>query len=278
MSKNWSDFEVNEIVIDYFDMLSKEIKQVNYKKSGHRMQLKKKLSNRSDGSIEFKHQNISAILIKYGRPYIIGYKPRSNYQKNLEVMVLNYLERNNFIEKDFELFAGESNKIIEPINFDNWVEPIPRLLKFEEAKVEFRTRIAHVNYIEKEQANKLLGEQGEELVVQYEKWRLIKAGKESLADKVEWISKDYGDGAGFDILSKNSNGADRYIEVKTTKLGKYTPIYLTRNELAYSKEKESSYYLYRLFEFNKAPKMFNSKGSLDEICTLEPLNYVGRFK
>jgi len=32
-------------------------------------------NNRSDGSIEYKHQNISAILLRASQIYIQGYKP-----------------------------------------------------------------------------------------------------------------------------------------------------------------------------------------------------------
>ena len=76
---------------------------------------------------------------------------------------------------------------------------------------------------------------------------LIILSKEALTDKVEWVSKDVGDGAGFDILSKNKNGTDKYIEVKTTKLTEETPIFVTRNELKFSIKNEKNYFLYRLF-------------------------------
>lgn len=278
MNSDWSDFEVREVVKDYFDMLVKEIKQVNYKKSYHRRKLKAKLQNRSDGSIEFKHQNISAVLVKFGRPYIIGYKPRSNYQKKLEFAVLDFLEEYQYVDKDFEEFVEAVPAGLERVDFNKWIQPIPELLTLEETPVSYDRRIAKTNFLEKEQQNRKLGEEGEHLVVQYEKWRLIRNNKESLADKVEWISKDYGDGAGFDILSRNLDGTDRYVEVKTTKLGKYTPIYLTRNELRFSVENASNYYLYRLYEFSRDPKMFSSNGSIDTVCNIEPLSYIGRFK
>ena len=38
---------------------------------------------RTDPSIEFKHSNISAVLVERGQPYIDGYKPRGNYQRML---------------------------------------------------------------------------------------------------------------------------------------------------------------------------------------------------
>ena len=63
MTDSWSKIEVALIVADYFDMLIKELNQIPYKKSEHRKQISPLLRDRSEGSIEFKHQNISAILI-----------------------------------------------------------------------------------------------------------------------------------------------------------------------------------------------------------------------
>ena len=277
MSRNWSEYEVRKTVKDYFDMLSKEIRRIPYKKSEHRKALKKKINGRSDGSIEFKHQNITAVLLDLKIPPIAGYKPRWNYQKLLVPTVVRYLDENDFWKVNFEQFTDATIEQPPKVDFAKWLEPIPQLVQAKEPAVEYKPRIAKVDYLAKEQANKLLGDRGEELVLQYEKWRLIKEDKAGLADSVEWISKEQGDGAGFDILSRNKNGTDRYIEVKTTKLGKYTPIYFSRNELKYSQKHESNYYLYRVFGFDKRPKMFNSRGRLDAICEVEALSYVGKF-
>lgn len=277
MSKSWSEYEVREIVKDYFDMLSKEIRRIPYKKSEHRGALKKKLNGRSDSAIEYKHQNISAVLKNAGMPYISGYKPMSNFQKMLVLAVDEYLRGTEYWKEEFEYFTIAPIEQPGQIDFTKWLEPSPQLPPAKEPIAEYRPRIAKVDYLAKEQANRLLGERGEELVLQYEQWRLIKEDKAGLADAVEWISKEQGDGAGFDILSKNTNGTDRYIEVKTTKLGKYTPIYFSRNELKYSQKHESNYHLYRVFAFDKRPRMFESPGRLDKICEIEPLSYVGRF-
>ena len=277
MSKSWSEYEVREIVKDYFDMLSKEIRRKPYKKSEHRRALKKKLNGRSDSAIEYKHQNISAVLKNAGMPYVSGYKPMSNFQKMLVLAVDEYLRGTEYWKEEFEYFTIAPVEQPGQVDFTKWLEPSPQLPPAKEPIAEYRPRIAKVDYLAKEQANRMLGERGEELVLQYERWRLIKEDKAGLADSVEWISKDQGDGAGFDILSKNTNGTDRYIEVKTTKLGKYTPIYFSRNELNYSQKHESNYHLYRLFEFDKRPRMFNSKGRLDAICEVEAVSYVGRF-
>lgn len=259
-------------------MLSKEIRGIDYQKAEHRRQLKRKLNNRSDGSIEFKHQNISAVLLQLGMPYITGYKPRVNYQQMLAAAVLDFLRKHDFWQQDFEYFASAPVTEVKAVDFEQWLQPMPELMPSLEPEVAYQAGIAKVDYLAKEQANKILGDRGEELVMQYERWRLLQEDKAALADTIEWISREQGDGAGFDILSKNTNGTDRYIEVKTTQLGKYTPIYLTRNELAFSRKEESNYFLYRVFACKKDPKMFNARGRLDSICQLEPVHYLGRFK
>src|SRR3546814_10695059 len=48
--------------------------------------------DRSKGSLEFKHQNISAVLLGLGQPWIEGYKPAANFQNALVDGVLRWLE------------------------------------------------------------------------------------------------------------------------------------------------------------------------------------------
>ena len=51
-----------------------------------------------------------------------------------------------------------------------------------------------------------------------------------MANKIEWVSQTQGDGLGFDIHSRNTDGTDRYIEVKSTKLTKEAPFYFSALE------------------------------------------------
>ncbi len=88
----WSEAEVNLLVADYFDMLRAEFLGQSYNKAQHRRTPSPQLNGRSDGSIEFKHQNVSAVLVDRGLPYIEGYKPRSNDQGLLVQAVDAYLE------------------------------------------------------------------------------------------------------------------------------------------------------------------------------------------
>lgn len=278
MAIDWIQQEVQLIVADYFDMLTLELNHQAYNKAAHRHALLPLLRNRSEGSIEFKHQNISAALINMGLPYIDGYKPRFNYQKELlEKEIANYIVQHKFLlESKFNSFANEtSNLALKPVRYDTILDDPPAPSEFKETEPLYKP--VKTNYLEKEQNNRRLGEQGEVFVIEYEKLRLINAGKEKLADKIEWLSKDLGDGLGYDILSKNENGTDRYIEVKTTKLSKETPIFLSRTEMLFATKNANDFYLYRVFDFATQPKLFISNGIYNNFCKLVPQSFKGYF-
>jgi hypothetical protein len=278
MTDSWSKIEVALIVADYFDMLIKELNRIPYKKADHRRQILPLLNNRSEGSIEFKHQNISAILINLGRPYITGYLPRYNYQNLLEDEVIDFLIHHSEIESDFQQFVEKD--LIKPqikLDFERIKVTPPEIVSVSELKPVYQHKPIKINYLEREQSNKALGLFGEEVVIEYEKWNLIRLGHEKLADKIEWISKEEGDGAGFDILSRNLNGTDKYIEVKTTRLGKETPFIFSSNELQFSIKKASDYHLYRLFIAENDARLFQKNGALNTICKSIPTMFKGYF-
>ena len=278
MPESWSKNEVELIVADYFNMLSTELFIKKYSKAEHRRNILPLLNNRSEGSVEFKHQNISAILVNLGQPFIKGYVPRFNYQNLLEDIVLDHLIGNINIEQQFRQFANKEILIptsnynfekilVKPPNPGLFKEPVPRYLK----------NPIKINYLEQEQKNQKLGQFGEKIVIQYEKWNLVKLGKEKLSESVEWISKDQGDGAGFDILSRNPNGSDKYIEVKSTKLSKESPFFFSRNELLFSIDHSNDYHLYRVFNLEEQVKIFIKKGNFNSICHSIPMTFKGYF-
>lgn len=278
MGIDWTEKEVGSIVEDYFKMLHNELNKTKYNKTTHRSDLLPKLHGRTDGSIEFKHQNISAVLVEVGMPFIKGYKPRFNYQQLLADEVLKYIsDHQQLLEFEFEKFSDEivTSNDLTKIDFENIIDDEPTSSIVNESEPTYRP--VKINYLEKEQNNRNLGEVGEKLIFDYEKWRLIRAGKENLADKVEWTSKDKGDGTGFDILSKNINGSDRFIEVKTTKLIKETPIFLTNNEVSFAKLKSKEFFLYRVFNFNTYPQFFIKHGDYESFCQLKPQTFKGFF-
>jgi hypothetical protein len=275
---DWTHEEIIVIVADYFDMLKLELNSLPYSKTEHRRKTFPLLNNRTEGSIEAKHRNISAVLVNMGLPYIKGYKPYFNYQKALEKEVALAVEKDKRSLKDgFQKFVDKEVALpTKGISFENLLDDGPE--KMEESIVKEPSFLPiNINYLVKEQKNRNLGEEGEQLVFNYEKWRLTNAGKENLADKIEWVSKDKGDGMGYDILSKNDNGTDRFIEVKTTKLAKETPFYFSRTEWKFASSKKNDFFLYRVFNFGDKPQLFIKQGKYEDFCKMEVQNYKGYF-
>ena len=275
---DWSREEAEAIVADYLQMLTLELAGQNYSKTAHRRKLQEKLQDRSDASIEFKHGNISAAMIDLGFPYIRGYKARSNYQILLATVVADQVRGKTTLDK-VALAAVEQPALV------------PALTDFAKVKSDApkkQNRVAEVSnpllfkpikrdYLEREARNISLGLAGEEFIVQFEHWRLIQLGQPRLADKVDHVSQSKGDGLGYDVLSFDSDGKERFIEVKTTTFGRDTPFFVSRGELALSHGAKDQFYLYRLFEFRNAPRLFDLKGSLDQHCVLDPVTYRASF-
>lgn len=281
MPKHWSDSEVEAAVADYFQMLQLELTGHKYNKTIHRRELMTQLNGRSDGSVELKHQNISAVLIEMGIPYIDGYKPRFNYQRSLLPDVIAAFLRAH--PELHQLFAMDSEAAPDvPVTEDflsAWESPPAPNMRLEHRVSEPKAIYSSggINYLEREAQNQLLGDAGEAFVINFETARLIRAGKESLAERIEQISVTVGPSAGFDIKSYEENGTDRLIEVKTTQYGKYTPFYVTPNELQFSRDNASRYYLYRLFGFRKSPRLFALNGKVEDRCKIEPSEFIARL-
>src|SRR5436309_13894848 len=87
---NWQDDELDAIVADYFAMLSSDLFGHREVKSRHSAALMTRIG-RTHRSVEFKHQNISAVLDELGLPWIPGYKPKRNYQNAIFGAIDRYL-------------------------------------------------------------------------------------------------------------------------------------------------------------------------------------------
>lgn len=275
----WSVIEVEATVADYIHMLLQELSGQPYNKTTHRRTLLSKLDNRSEGAIERKHQNISAILIQLGCPYISGYKPLGNYQALLKEIVMDRINTDAVFDQ-MALTASILPAVV-PLegDFSGLIVEAPKKSQTAKEKIGdayFQQAPQRKDYLEREARNASLGLAGEEFVLQYEHYRLHRLGQSSLADKVQHVAKK-GDGFGYDILSFETNGRERFIEVKTTSFGKETPFFISRGEVKFSKSHEQEYHLYRLFEFRKSPKMFELQGPVEEHCLLSPITYICEF-
>ena len=275
---DWSREEVEAIVADYLQMLTLELAGQRFNKTEHRRRLQSKLNGRSEASIEFKHCNISAAMIDLGFPYITGYQKRSNYQALLAVVAEEQIRRKSTL--DDVALAAVQQPATAPTQADFAkvkADPPKKQHPAAEPANPLLFRAVKRDYLEREAQNRSLGLAGESFVMQFEHWRLIGLGQHKLADKVEHVSQSKGDGLGYDVLSFESDGKERLIEVKTTTFGRDTPFFLTRGELALSQGAKDQFHLYRLFEFRKAPRFFDLLGPLDLHCILDPVTYRASF-
>lgn len=249
----WSFEELDAIVADYFDMLDRETRGVRYVKAEHNRLLRESGVDRSKGSVEMKHQNISAVLLELGMPWIDGYKPAVNYQDAIIEAIGRHLG-STIARKavDAVPHAHRHLPIVDAPSRRNAV--IPRSIE----------RIARrFDPVERDMANRELGLAGERIVYENERRRLIAIGREDLARKVEWSSQERGDGLGFDVMSFDRHGETRFIEVKTTRGGIATPFFMSRNEMGFSEEEPGRYTLCRVHEFGrKGQAMFEARPPL----------------
>ncbi|HVT38827.1 MAG TPA: DUF3883 domain-containing protein [Gemmatimonadaceae bacterium] len=261
-------------------MLTSELSGVSINKSARRRALLPLLRGRTEGSVEFKRANISAALIELGFPYLSGYEPRSNYQTLLFDILAERLAGMPVLHA---LAAEDADREVVVPDLDDILARLTAPPKrrdkrqaMREPKSSYRVpRIFPiVNYLEREAHNRQLGLAGEEFVLRFEQARLLAAGRDQLASKIEHISRTHGDGHGYDIQSFEETGADRLIEVKTTKYGAETPFFVSRNEVSVSEMRSSTYQLYRVYEFREGGRLFALPGALSRTCALTPDSYV----
>ena len=272
----WTDSENDLIVADYFAMLADEIAGKAFNKAAHRKALLPLLNDRTNGSVEFKHQNISAVMKGLGEVWIKGYKPAFNYQASLEDAVERWLDVNpGWLNRPYvaPLLTGiaEATQI--------WIGPAPtHSNQPEPAELEQTLRVARkFNVAERDERNRALGRAGEERVLHHERASLSAAGRHDLAAKVRWVSEDEGDGLGYDIASFEPGGRPRLLEVKTTNGWDRTPFYISQNEVEVSNERRAEWCLFRLWNFSVEPKAFELRPPLDAHVKLTAKSYQASF-
>ncbi len=277
MANDWSREEAEATVSDYFDMLTKELRGEPFNKAEHNRNLQKLLNRRTKGAIEKKHQNISAVLIDLGYPYIDGYKPLPNYQGLLRDIIEERLTGAGSLNQAAD--AAVETEVTEAPQIDDVLSILvdPPVQESEHRLLNDRPpsirKPVRRNYLEIESRNHSLGKAGEKLVIEFEQQRLWRVGKKELSNRIEHVADSQGDHLGFDILSFEIDGRERLIEVKTTRFGSLTPFFASRNEVGVSESRNEHYQLYRLYHFTKQPKMFTLAGSIRDTCKLEPIQF-----
>jgi hypothetical protein len=277
--QNWTQAEVEACVADYLRMLTLELNGQRYSKTEHARALLAQLDGRSRPSVEFKHCNISAVMVALGYPYIDGYKPRGNFQGLLLDVVETHLQANMALQEAVQAAVLRPAVSAPPGEVETiWVPP-PRPQRIAEPPAAYAPRFsaARRDYLAQESRNRSLGRAGELFVAELETRRLHAIGKRQLAGRVEHVAATQGDGLGYDVLSFDDDGRERLIEVKTTAFGELTPFYVSRNELARSDADADQYHVYRLFDFRDRPRLFDLPGSISVHCQLEAVSYLARL-
>ena len=269
----WSNEEIDIIVEDYFNMLHKELRGQEFRKSDHNRRVQSR-TGRSKGSVEYKYQNISAVLNILGCPRIDGYLPAKNIQKALIPGVERYLDNfkwESWIDTSLldRVKKTSSTDIADEIQILQQI-PIPskkpssrevtRLIrKFDPAARDARIRE--------------IGMLGEQRVFHSEQTRLKNDGRKDLASKVRWVSREDGDGAGYDIRSFTSTGQELFLEVKTTIGGAQTPFFISANEVGFSEEHPEHSRIFRVFDLPRVPRAFILRPPLENDLILTPKNF-----
>lgn len=272
----WTDQENDLIVADYFSMLQADLAGRSVNKTEHRNALSQLLPARNEKSIEFKHMNVSAVMLGLGQPRVSGYPPAANFQLSLVDAVLRWLSRRPEwgapqvatqlpvnVRDEVPLWIGT------PPTLANEPSPVdPKLLAVIADKVDVAERDAR---------NRALGNAGEERAYHHERAILSASGRPDLARRVRWTSVEDGDGFGHDIHSFEPDGCERLIEVKTTNGWDRTPFHISRNELSVANERRDVWCLLRLYDFAREPRAFEIRPPLERHVELTPTTFRASF-
>jgi hypothetical protein len=273
-SEAWTDNENDLIVADYFAMLADDVAGRPYNKAAHNRELQARIG-RSRASLEYKHQNISAVLVGLGETWISGYKPAFNFQVTLVEAVERWLVRNpawlTRLPDSPHLGAQESAAlwISAPPVFATPCSPLEQ--------EQIGSVVRKFDVAGRDERNRALGKAGEARVLEHERAVLKDAGRSDLMREVRWVSQEDGDGAGYDIASFAPDGRLRLIEVKTTNGWARTPFHVTRNELAVAEARREEWCLVRLWDFAREPRAFELRPPLDMHVSLTATSFEATF-
>ncbi len=271
IGKPWRDDELDAIIADYFAMLAADLAGRPYVKSRHSAALMAQIG-RTHRSVEFKHQNISAVLDELGLPWIPGYMPKRNYQNAIFDAIDRYLTLHPAI-----LVPAPALQLETPLTSAIFVDPPTPATAKQSIPERLKRLVQKFDPVERDQRNRSLGKAGEAFVVDVERKRLAQADRGDLARKVRWVAEEDGDGAGYDIYSFDPLGNERLIEVKTTNGAARTPFLLSRNECEVAAERPRDWSIYRVHLFARQPRIFTISPPLENTVHLRPETWRASF-
>lgn len=123
----------------------------------------------------------------------------------------------------------------------------------------------------------------EGLAYQHEIDKLVSMGRKDLAEKVRWVSRDDGDGYGYDIQSFDIiNGEDKiiYIEVKSTSDSISSDFEMSANEIKFAEEHIDEFKIYRVYKNKNVANFYiiESGNDLKNDFEIEPTKFKVSIK
>lgn len=248
------------LVQNYFIMLDAELQGELYSKADHRNRILKELGETDTEAVDRAHRHISAVLAETGLPFADGFPPEAGFDDALEKAVHVFIEANP--------------ELVEALWIDEVPPPAAIPVELDDAKAYWTARpercgfrpsgrpawhpagVTEVDYRVREARNRNLSTAGERFVLAFERARLRESGMKDSVDRIKWQSQTFGDSFGYDILSLDQDGADRFICVKTTNFGHRFPFTLSDRELERARENPDRFHVYRVFRFSRGAKLF----------------------
>lgn len=188
---------------------------------------------------------------------------------------------NNLDEIDKNCYDAEGNEE----HIDNLLEvDFKEVLakKIDKSNPKSQAKIVKIDYSKINDLKEKLGTYCEKMIYDLEREKLIKEGREDLAEKVLWVSKEIGDGAGYDVRSfekKEGKYIEIYIEVKGTNKSINEPFEISMNEIEASNKYGKQYYIYRVGSVHsKRPKFYKINGRIEDNFNLEAISFKARKK
>lgn len=160
-------------------------------------------------------------------------------------------------------------------DFSSVLVSIPKKVAIvSQANVSSIKKKKKIDYIKRAKANTLVGSSGEEFAVKFEKWRL--RNNPDLASKVERVSKN-DDSLGYDIVSFETDGSPRFLEIKSTLGSIDSMFYISSNELAVADSLGDKYIVLRVAQLGSSPICCEIRHPFDDKLALTPSTYMATF-
>lgn len=112
-----------------------------------------------------------------------------------------------------------------------------------------------IDWEEVDHRRRSIGAEGEKIALDFEINRLLEKFRADLAHQVRHVSAEDGDGLGYDILSFNTDGTQRFIEVKSTTDSQDAPFFMSQRELEHILANQSNSFIYHVLLNRNQPEL-----------------------